>query len=41
VIMLGESLSLLKLAGGALTILGVAIITVRRPQQAQPVAPRS
>ncbi|MCH2394620.1 DMT family transporter [Oceanibaculum sp.] len=41
VVMLGESLSLLKLAGGALTILGVAIITVRRPQQAQPVAPRS
>ena len=41
VVMLGESLSLLKLADGALTILGVAIITVRRPQQAQPVAPRS
>jgi O-acetylserine/cysteine efflux transporter len=41
VVMLGEGLSLLKLLGGVITICGVAIITVRRPQQAQPVAPRS
>lgn len=41
VAMLGEGLSLLKLLGGIITICGVAIITVRRPQQAQPVAPRS
>lgn len=41
IVMLGEGLSLLKLLGGAITICGVAIITVRRPQQAQPVAPRS
>lgn len=41
VVMLGEGLSLLKLLGGIITICGVAIITVRRPQQAQPVAPRS
>ena len=41
IIMLGEELSLLKLLGGAITICGVAIITIRRPQQAQPSAPRS
>lgn len=41
IIMLGEALSLLKLLGGAITICGVAIITIRRPQQAQPAAPRS
>jgi O-acetylserine/cysteine efflux transporter len=41
IVMLGEGLSLLKLLGGAITICGVAIITIRRPQQAQPAAPRS
>ncbi|KZD08309.1 DMT family transporter [Oceanibaculum pacificum] len=41
VAMLGESLSLLKILGGIVTIVGVAIITIRRPQQAQPTAPRS
>ena len=41
IIMLGEGLSLLKLLGGAITICGVAIITIRRPQQAQPAGPRS
>ena len=41
IVMLGEGLTLLKLLGGAITICGVAIITIRRPQQAQPAGPRS